>query len=148
MWFSDCFIDQTFQIVFTNQLWWSKFSGIYKKQQFTWVLWKCSSDKFQIHRKTPMQEFFFHKVAGLQSKEKSPVRPLSYELCKIFQNRFYAKDLSVTVLLNTSKCVCFCLLQQPQPQNVTNDLRYFLIIFNYFQGKHCETFANSCFWKF
>ena len=65
--------------------------------------------------------------------------------CLIFQNSFLRSTFGWwLLLLNT---IHFFLLRWPHQQNVTLDLSYILIIFKYFQSKHCESLVNSCFWK-
>ena len=54
----------------------------------------------------------------------------------------------VWVATASTKYHSFSFLRRPHQQNVTLDLGYILIIFKYFQGKHCESLVNICFWRF
>ena len=62
------------------------FEKIKSSRQQMFFKIRCSQKFCNIHRKTPVLEFLFNKIAGLQ---------LSCEYCKVFKNSFFHKMPSV-----------------------------------------------------
>ena len=62
------------------------FEKIKSSRQQMFFKIRCSQKFCNIHRKTPVLEFLFNKIAGLQ---------LSCEYCKVFKNSFFHKTPSV-----------------------------------------------------
>ena len=87
---------------------------------------------------------FFTKVADRRPEERLHQRCFPVSLPNITEP-FFANH--VWVVTASAKYHSFSLLHRPHQQNVTLDLGYILIIFKYFQSKHCESLVNSCFWK-
>ena len=87
---------------------------------------------------------FFTKVADRRPEERLHQRCFPVSLPNITVP-FFANH--VWVVTASAKYHSFSLLHQPHQQSVTLDLGYILIIFKYFQSKHCESLVNSCFWK-
>ena len=96
-----------------------------------------------IYRKR-LIHIFFTKIAGGQPEKRLHQWCFLVKLPNISE-LFFAKH--VWVVTASAKYHSFFLLRWPHQQNVTLDLSYILIIFKYFQSKHCESLVNSCFWK-
>ena len=62
------------------------FEKIKSSRQQMFFKIRCSQKFCNIHRKTPVLEFLFNKIAGLQ---------LSCEYCNVFNNSFFHKTPSV-----------------------------------------------------
>ena len=90
------------------------------------------------------KSIFLTKVADRKPKKRLHQRCFPVSLPNITE-LFFAKH--VWVVTASAKYHSFSLLHRPHQQNVTLDLGYILIIFKYFQSKHCESLVNSCFWK-
>ena len=101
---------------------------------FSQVFYKKRSEKFhKIHRKTLLQEL-----------KMTPTKVFSYWFCQIFLNPFLRSTAGWLLLLNSLRS-----LRRPQPQSLTLDLCYFLMIickhFQRTQGVTYITYIRSIF---
>ena len=87
---------------------------------------------------------FFTKFADWETKKRLHQRFFPVSLPNITEFFFVKHVWAVTA---SAKYHSFSLMHRPHQQYVTLDLGYILIIFKYFQSKHCESLVNSCFWK-
>ena len=90
---------------------------------------RCSQKFSDIHRKTPMLDFLFNKVAAIQAcnfiKKKIPRQVLSCEYCEIFKNSFFYR----TSLVAASEIYCFTFGSSRCSENKPSLKTLFFIIF-------------------
>ena len=88
---------------------------------------------------------------GFHQKECTPpslsgIHPVYLGPKSNFSEHFFFEK-HVWMVTAFAKYHSFSLLCRPHQQNINLELGYALIIFKYFQSKHCELLVNSCFWK-
>ena len=96
-----------------------------------------------IYRKR-LIHIFFTKIADRQPDKRLHQGCFRVKLPNISE-LFFVKH--VWVVTASAKYHLLSLLHRPNQQNVTLDLGCILIIFKYFQSKHCELLVKSCCWK-